>query len=61
MPETFVIALAQTPAPCDPESWHGRVVHVRTGRRLAFRSLQELLDFLRSVGREDEGGEPARR
>jgi hypothetical protein len=55
--ETFVVSLAHLPTPDDPESWQGRVVHVRTGRRLAFRGLGQLLEFLRSTG-EQEHEEP---
>lgn len=45
--EAFLLRLVVQDDQTDPELWHGRVQHVGSGDEQAFRTLQEVLTFIR--------------
>lgn len=56
--ETFVVVMVRNAAEDDPNEWHGRAEHVRTGTRVTFATAEELLAFFRrfeAAEREDGG------
>lgn len=45
--EAFLLRLVVQDDQTDPDLWHGRVQHVGSGDEQAFRTLQEVLTFIR--------------
>lgn len=59
---SFLVRLWYEPgqeAPALPIEWHSEIECIQTGRRWAFDTLEELLDFLRRQVKGVEGGDSA--